>query len=111
MNNNQNIAKQTAQQGDVVLIKINSLPVGEQKIISKKRMVLAEGEVTGHFHEIVEDDSELIKIGEKIILNLVNQSTLTHQEHGHITLDKGLWEVGRVQEYDYFEKMKRQVVD
>jgi len=105
------IAQQTAQQGDVVLRRIKSLPEGEQKVIARKKLILAEGEVTGHYHGIEEEDSELIQIGDKILMNLANTATLTHQEHGPITLEPGLWEVGRVQEYDYYAKMKRQVQD
>ena len=105
------IAKNTAQQGDVLLKRIVSLPTGEQKTIQKGKLVLAEGEVTGHFHGIMEEDSELIQIGEQIILKLANQATVTHQEHGPITLEAGLWEVGRVQEFDYLSKMVRPVAD
>ena len=105
------IAKNTAQQGDVLLNKLTKLPNGEAKVISKGKMVLAEGEVTGHYHGIEETDSELIQIGEKMILNLKNTATLFHQEHNPITLEPGLWEVGRVQEYDYFSMMQRPVAD
>lgn len=104
-------AKTNAQQGDVVLRRIEALPEGEKTIISKKHLVLAEGEATGHAHTIDEDESELIAIGEKMILNLKNTATLTHQEHGPITLEPGLWDIGKVQEYDYFKEMKRPVVD
>ena len=103
--------KNTIQQGDVLLRKLSTLPSGEKKVISRKKLILAEGEVTGHYHEIVESDSELIQIGDKIILSLANSSVLTHQEHNHVTVDAGIWEVGRVQEYDYFAQMSRQVAD
>jgi len=105
------IAQKTAQQGDVILRRLNKMPAGEQKVLAKRHLVLAEGEVTGHSHVIEEDESELIQIGEQIILKLEEQATLVHQEHGPITLDKGLWEVGRVQEYDYLSQMKRPVMD
>ena len=103
--------KTTYQQGDVLLKRIASMPAGESKIISKGKLRLAEGEVTGHYHGIEETDSELIQIGDKILLNLAKNSTLTHQEHGHIEVEAGIWEVGRVQEFDYFAQMKRQVQD
>ena len=102
---------QTAQQGDVLLRRITKLPEGERKVIAKGKLVLAEGEVTGHYHGIEESESELIEIGGKMLLDLKGPATLTHQEHGHIKLDKGLYEVGRVQEYDYYSKMVRKVVD
>ena len=109
--NMKNKAQTTAQQGDVILKKITQLPEGNKKVISKGKMVLAEGEVTGHFHGIEEDESELIQIGEKILLKLAKTATLRHQEHKPITLEPGLWEVGIVQEYDYFSKMVKKVVD
>jgi hypothetical protein len=99
------------QQGDVILRKLDNIPNGNIKIISKAKMVLAEGESTGHAHVIEENDSELIQIGEQIILNLQKQATITHEEHKPITLQPGIWEVGRVQEYDYFSQMKRDVQD
>jgi hypothetical protein len=108
---NTKIATKTAQQGDVILKKVNILPSGEKKLISKRKMVLAEGEVTGHYHGIEETNSELFQIGDKIFLSLNDTATVTHQEHGAITLDKGVWEVGRVKEYDYFTKMVREVKD
>ena len=104
-------ATKTAQQGDVVLKRLNIMPEGERRVISKSKLVLAEGEVTGHYHGIEETDSELIKIGDKILLNLARNSTLTHQEHAHIELEAGIWQVGIVKEYDYFAKMKREVKD
>ncbi len=105
------IATKTAQQGDVLLRKVSVLPEGERKLISKQRLVLAEGEVTGHYHGVEEMNSEMFSIGNKVFINLAQNATVTHQEHGPITLDKGLWEVGRVQEYDYFAQMKRPVMD
>lgn len=106
-----NIATKTAQQGDVVLKKLTEFPSGEKKVISKGRMVLAEGEVTGHYHEIQQKDSYLYQVGNTMVLDLKEPATVTHQEHGPIELEDGLWEIGRVQEYDYFDKMKRQVMD
>jgi hypothetical protein len=105
------IATTTAQQGDVLLRKIDQLPSGTPKIISTKRMILAEGEVTGHYHGIQEMDSCLMEIDSRVFLDLKNSATLEHQEHGPITLDAGLWEVGRVQEYDYLANMVRPVAD
>jgi len=100
-----------AQQGDVTLRKLEVFPEGKQKVVSKKRCVLAEGEVTGHCHAVENSDAELIQIGERIILKLEREATVTHQEHNPVTLSAGIWEVGRVQEYDYFAQMARPVCD
>ena len=111
MNTAKNTAKNTAQQGDVTLKRLDSQPFGEAKIISKNEIVLAEGETTGHFHGLREKDSELLEIGGVRILNLKKKSVLKHQEHKPIELDAGIWQVGIVNEYDYFSQMKRKVVD
>lgn len=105
-----NINQNQIQQGDVTLTKIDHLPENG-KTISRKRCVLAEGEVTGHFHVVEDDEAELIQMGEKMLLKLEKQAILTHNEHKPITLDAGIYEVGRINEYDYFSKMVRKVVD
>jgi hypothetical protein len=104
------IAKTTAQQGDVILRKLKTMPTGEQKSEDRKRLVLAHGE-SGHSHVIEDDEAELIRIGERMLLKLTRAATVQHEEHKPITLEPGIWEIGRVQEYDYFQHMKRQVVD
>lgn len=147
-----------AQQGDVVLRKLDAMPDGEQKIISRKRCVLAEGEHIGHCHAVEESDAELIQIGERMLLRLdsakhsgplsdctlleENETSflcdtpvgktafakssasfcdgvveigefalLMHQEHYQQAISPGIWEIGRVQEYDYFTQMARPVQD
>src|ERR1041385_1170635 len=101
--NMKKLAKLTAQQGDVVLRKLSSLPEGEAKTVSRKRLVLAEGEHTGHSHTIEDDEAELIQIGERMLLKLTKAATVTHQEHKPIRLSPGIWEVGRVKEFDPFQ--------
>jgi hypothetical protein len=108
---NTKISKNTAQQGDVILRKINTLPVGNKNTISTKKCTLAEGESTGHAHVIDDDESEMFSIGTQTFLTLGKPATIKHEEHKPITLDKGTWEVGRVQEYDYFKRMVNSVKD
>jgi hypothetical protein len=104
------IAKQTAQQGDVLARKLNEMPCGDQKSIAKRRCVLAHGE-SGHSHVVEDDEAELIQIGERMLLKLGRAAIVKHEEHGHQTLSPGIWEIGRVQEYDYWSKMARRVID
>ncbi len=103
------------QQGDVMLVKTN-IDISNATLIKKdaRGLVLAEGEVTFHYHgiEAAEDEAELIRIGEKMLLHVKAPSvTLKHQEHKPIEIEKGIWQVGIVQEYDYFSKMTRPVQD
>jgi hypothetical protein len=44
-------------------------------------------------------------------MSLDKSAPLQHQEHGHIAVGEGIWEVGRVQEFDYFSQMVRAVAD
>ena len=109
-----NKANNTAQQGDVILTRIKSLPSGTRKVLKKNdkgEMVLAEGETTGHYHGIAENKSELFTINNVMYMDLKENSILTHQEHKHIELEAGVWQIGIVKEYDYFSKMVRKVVD
>jgi len=103
--------KTKIQQGDVLLKRLNTIPSGVKTELSRGQLVLAEGEVTGHYHGINEQNSSLFQIGDMVVLDLKNDATLTHQEHGAIAVEAGIWEVGRVQEYDYFADMARQVAD
>lgn len=104
------IAKITAQQGDVVLRKLDTIPDGERIAVAKKRLVLAHGE-SGHSHVIEDDEAELIRIGERMILTLTKAATVVHEEHGSVRLSAGVWEIGRVKEFDPFANMTRQVID
>lgn len=103
-------AKKTFQQGDVLGRKLDALPEGERKIVGKLRCILAHGE-SGHSHVVESDDAELIQIGERILLKLEKAATVRHEEHRPIKLAPGIWEIGRVKEYDYFQQMERQVMD
>lgn len=107
---NKKIAKTTFQQGDVLGRKLDSMPSGKQKLISKKHVVLAHGE-SGHSHVLEDDDAVLEEIGGRMILSLTKEATVKHEEHKPITLEPGIWEIGRVKEYDYFSKMVRPVQD
>ena len=98
------------QQGDVLLRLISEKPSG--KTIAKGRCVIAHGE-SGHSHVIdaPESDAQLIQDGERMLLELTASANLTHEEHKPIALSPGLYEIGRVNEYDYLSKMVRKVVD
>ncbi len=113
--------KQTMQQGDVLfkrmVIKADDLKLMKDgfklegsKVLAKRRCVIAHGE-SGHTHVLEEDEAELIQLGEKIILKLMKQATVKHEEHKPITLEPGYWEIGRVREFDWFTESTRRVVD
>jgi hypothetical protein len=97
------------QQGDVILIKVNCDLRQGKKL---NHLILAEGEATGHSHQIVSGIATLIAVGNKTILHVLSDyAKLDHEEHKEINVPKGKWEVKKVREYDHFEEEIRQVID
>lgn len=110
MKNKIKIARTNFQQGDVLAVRLDKLPCGNPKVVERRHIIVAHGE-SGHSHVIDSDDAELIQIGERMLLKLGSRTTLVHEEHAAIAIEPGIWEIGRVQEYDYLAKMARDVRD
>lgn len=88
------------RQGDILLVRIEKLPEGLKKL---KHRVLAEGEATGHKHEIAEDTALLYEDekGAEMFVEAMKESLLVHAEHKQITLPPGTYAVIRQREYIY----------
>ena len=100
------------QQGDVLMHQIEALPKGAISKDSGSRITLAEGEVTGHSHTIeAEEGVQLYTLDQILYLVADHEVTVTHQEHGAVTLPAGTYQVGIVQEYDYLASEARKVRD
>lgn len=90
------------RQGDVMFESIDKVPAGFQ--FQSNNTIVAHGEVTGHCHEIVLDDSEMSvemfvgKNGE-IVYKLPCPALLKHQEHGAIRLPEGVFFYTHQREY------------
>jgi hypothetical protein len=62
-------------------------------------IILAYGEVTGHAHRIDVPDTERSKVrywdaGAERFLQVMETVALTHEEHGPITLEPGIYRQG-----------------
>lgn len=84
------------RQGDVLLVPVEEVPEG-CKPVSRVggRVILAEGEMTGHHHAISDVDVELV-IGEmerRFIQVGPEGATLQHEEHAGIAVAPGPYEV------------------
>jgi len=68
----------------------------------KGRVILAYGEVTGHAHAIMDKTTEFFQCddGRKILLVKDDETKLSHEEHGTITIPKGEYEIVQQREYD-----------
>lgn len=95
------------QQGDVILKR-----VGKIKGKKLKHLVLAEGEHTGHKHQIIEGDAELYEHEGTLFLRVLSESAvLAHEEHAHQVIEKGDYQIGIVREYSHFDEEARNVAD
>ena len=95
------------QQGDVILTEISSVPTNARP---QKSKILAEGEATGHRHEVI-GNAETFLGGNNMFLVAYDDVEVQHQEHNPISLPAGTFAISIVREYDHFKEEARAVVD
>ena len=94
------------RQGDVLLLAIDldGLPADARSVPRQGgRVVLAEGEVTGHAHAISSPAAALLRVGSDAdaprFLRATALVDLVHEEHATITVPEGLYSVVIQREY------------
>jgi len=102
------------RQGDILLVPVAKLPDELSEVPRQNgKIVLAEGEITGHLHAIEADNAMflaedldspegrylVVEEAETITAEAAGGVDLTHPEHDTITLEPGLYEVRRQREY------------
>lgn len=103
-------------QGDIYFVKINSdeLPKFPTQPISQidGKYILAKGEKTGHAH-VIEEKNNIKVYEEDGFIYIINQNAIKveHEEHKPITLEPGIWKVGKQREYDPFINITRAIYD
>ena len=111
MNNKNHI-----QQGDVLIALVKGLPADAKPLPSDKRgCVLAEGEITGHYHAC-EDGGVMLydspTKGRFIHNTTATPKRFTHQEHKPVIVPAhSIAALGIVREKDWFKDMIRPVTD
>ena len=91
-----------AHQGDVYICQIKEIPAVAKPVESKGRIILAEGEVTGHVHAI-HRGAVMFRADEGIGTYLqVNDggASVIHEEHATIVLPPGLYEITIQSQYE-----------
>jgi len=100
------------QHGDVLIREIEKLPMEVQRVERQGiGLVLAEGEATGHHHVITDKGASLYELKGELYLEVTEPVTIIHDEHKPLPIPIGVYQVGRVKEYDYLREMERRVVD
>lgn len=88
------------RQGDVLLERVEDTGLTGAPIEREAgRLVLAHGEVTGHAHAVATKGAEMFTAMDQTFLRMIESGELTHEEHGAIQLDRGLYRVTRQSEY------------
>ena len=101
------------QQGDVLFFRIAALPAKRQTVQAQGHHVLALGETTGHAHAIRDLEHCDLYCDENGMLYIENKTPVDviHEEHKAITIQPGVYRIGRVQEIDPFTEEIRAVQD
>lgn len=97
------------RQGDVLLISVNEIPKGAAETTERDpgRIVLAYGEVTGHAHAIYEPltkatpdgKARIWDAGAERFLQVLEVTSVRHEEHAPVSLAPGVYKVVRQVEY------------
>lgn len=93
------------RQGDVLLVPVTEIPEIARKTNHKRgRLILAEGEATGHYHSIAcsldVDLFEMPSQRELFLLVKEGNALLEHQEHAKISVPQGKYRVIIQREFD-----------
>ncbi len=91
------------RQGDVLIVAIAEIPSKVTEVARTKRgVVLAEGEVTGHAHRIPSRSAKLFRTEDDARFLRVTGTApvgLQHEEHGTVALPPGDYRVSIHREY------------
>ena len=99
------------RQGDVLVSRIEVIPASAKPIACKHRVVLAEGEATGHSHSI-EYQAKQMRVftdGPQLYLRVSRSVVLRHQEHAPATIEPGDYIV--IRQVEVWLDEVRQVMD
>lgn len=96
------------QQGDVLIVSAAIPTTAKRK---EGRAIVAYGEATGHYHEVIGNGVEVYDENGTLYVSAPSGGTIQHEEHKPIMLPPGDYQIGIVKEYDHFEEEARKVQD
>lgn len=83
--------------GDILLIPRSAPETGTHGQ-SGERLVLAEGEATGHAH-VLEGLSTAVRVRRQAYVHVMEPAMLRHEEHRHVEVPPGWYEIVRQRVY------------
>jgi hypothetical protein len=86
------------RQGDIFIARATNIP---KEAKPRPGCVLAEGELTGHSHRVAEPGAARLHAdaGSLYLEVLADSARVVHDEHGPVTLPRGVYRVWRQREY------------
>ena len=110
--------RKTFVHGEILIVKADNLPSGLKKtnLFDEKSYKLADSETTNNHHlleakegvELFEDTNGVLWLKNDVPVDVF---CAIKERHDNITLEPGIWEIDRAQEYDYLTDMTRKVSD
>ncbi|MEZ6133787.1 MAG: hypothetical protein R3C53_02645 [Pirellulaceae bacterium] len=84
--------------GDVLIMKVSKVPAAAKK---QQHLRLAEGEVTGHSHRVLQAGAAILFRDQNALFLEVtaDRASIVHEEHATIDLPRGLYRVWQQREY------------
>jgi len=97
------------RQGDLFIDDAKSIP---STAVKQSNGVLAEGELTGHRHQIEDLDGVIVyeHLGEWYVEVQRDAARIVHEEHAAISLPLGTYRVWRQREYDPLRNRRDRLV-
>lgn len=102
--------------GDVLMRRVEKPSQLQTDKEQQDTHVVAYGEATGHHHRLTGVDGAAINalrgFDKRTYVEIVGGlATLSHEEHSALSIEPGFYEITIEQEYSYFERAARRVVD
>ena len=95
------------RQGDVLLVADESIDtlLSDAVEIAREsgRLILAEGETTGHAHAVADVEVKFFQVGDNRVLVSPLPFAIRHEEHAAIEVPAGTFRVIRQREYSPLE--------
>jgi hypothetical protein len=96
--------KAPLRQGDILLVPVEKLPDDLNEVPRENgKIILAEGEATGHLHAIEAPEATFLATDlaeiEGRFLAVEAAVELAHPEHSTVVVEPGVWEVRRQRSY------------
>ena len=94
--------------GDLLIRKVSSIP---KNAIPTSTNIIAEGEKTGHNHELKGSQQVFETLDEQLYFEAKQDVILKHPDHNTLEIPKGHYIVEHQRRYNPFENVQEEVVD